>query len=64
MRETQILAALGQGENTIAGMVARLYADLNPALKPAAALTVRAHLEHLMEEGKVLRDGERYDRVV
>ncbi len=62
MRETQILAALGQGENTIAGMVARLYAGLNPALMPAAALTVRAHLDHLLDEGKVFREGERYRR--
>jgi glyoxylase-like metal-dependent hydrolase (beta-lactamase superfamily II) len=62
MRETQILACLGQGENSIAGMVARLYAGLDPALQPAAALTVRAHLEHLIEEGRAVRDGERYHR--
>jgi glyoxylase-like metal-dependent hydrolase (beta-lactamase superfamily II) len=60
MREAQIMAALAQGETGITEMVARLYAGLNPALKPAAALTVQAHLEHLMEEGKVMRDGGGY----
>jgi glyoxylase-like metal-dependent hydrolase (beta-lactamase superfamily II) len=58
MREAQIAACLERQDENIAGIVARLYADLNPALIFAAALTVQAHLEHMMEEGRVARDGE------
>jgi hypothetical protein len=46
--------------DSIAAIQTRLYAGLKPALVPAAALTIRAHLEHMMEEGRVSRDGERY----
>jgi glyoxylase-like metal-dependent hydrolase (beta-lactamase superfamily II) len=60
MREGQIAGCLARGENSITGLVARLYAGLKPELVPAARLTVRAHLEHMLEEGKVSRDGEAY----
>jgi glyoxylase-like metal-dependent hydrolase (beta-lactamase superfamily II) len=60
MREGQIAAVLTQGETSIAAIQARLYAGLKPALVPAALLTVRAHLEHMIEDGKVARDGEIY----
>jgi glyoxylase-like metal-dependent hydrolase (beta-lactamase superfamily II) len=60
MREAQILASLERGEDTTLAIVARLYAELASALRPAAALTVRAHLEHLIEQGRVVREGERY----
>jgi glyoxylase-like metal-dependent hydrolase (beta-lactamase superfamily II) len=60
MREGQIAAVLTQGESSIAAIQARLYAGLKPALVPAALLTVRAHLEHMIEDGKVARDGEIY----
>jgi glyoxylase-like metal-dependent hydrolase (beta-lactamase superfamily II) len=60
MREAQIAACLAQGYETIPDIVAKLYAGLNPSLTHAAALTVQAHLEHLMEEAKVSRQGEHY----
>ena len=60
MREAQIGACVVQGYETIPDIVAKLYAGLSPALGTAAALTVQAHLEHLMENGKVARQGDHY----
>ena len=60
MREAQISTCLKSGAATIPGLVAKLYAGLVPALVPAAALTVQAHLEHLIEQGQAVRDGENY----
>jgi glyoxylase-like metal-dependent hydrolase (beta-lactamase superfamily II) len=60
MREAQIAGLLARGYETIPDMVAKLYAGLSPALTHAAALTVEAHLEHLMEKGKASRQGEHY----
>lgn len=51
MRESAILATLSGGERSIAEIVARVYASLDPALLPAAALSALAHLEHLVERG-------------
>lgn len=47
-REQTILACLDDGVDTIPGIVGRLYGKLDMALKEAAALSVRAHLEHLI----------------
>jgi hypothetical protein len=62
MRENQIGRALGRGLGTVPELVAVLYAGLKPALHRAAALTVEAHLQHMLEEGKIraLPDG-RYE---
>ena len=60
MREAQIAGCLTRGTDTIAAIVAKLYAALQPMLTRAAALTVQAHLEHMIEEGKAARNGERY----
>ena len=46
-REQTILACLDDGVSTIPGIVGRLYGTLDTELKEAAALSVRAHLEHL-----------------
>lgn len=43
-REQQILALLGQGTGAIAALVEQMYVGLDPRLKPAAALSVEAHL--------------------
>jgi glyoxylase-like metal-dependent hydrolase (beta-lactamase superfamily II) len=51
MREEQILAALADGVGAIDDIVARLYVELHPALRWAAALTVQAHLEKLAADG-------------
>lgn len=59
LRAAQIASCIRRGADTVPAIVSRLYADVAPALHKAAALTVRAHLEHLMEEGRVvaLADG-------
>ncbi len=60
MREAQVSSALARGADTIAAIVARLYPGLAPALLPAAALTIQAHLEHMIDEQKAARDGGVY----
>lgn len=58
-RERQILAGLAAGDRTPAGLVARVYADVDPVLHPAAERSVRAHLDKLAAEGRVeFRAGE------
>ncbi len=56
-REAEILACLERGIATIPGMVATIYADVAPALHPAAARSVLAHLIHLVESGRIVCDG-------
>ncbi len=51
-REDQILAALAAGDADIRTMVRRIYADVDPGLHPAAALSVHAHLIHLVETNR------------
>jgi glyoxylase-like metal-dependent hydrolase (beta-lactamase superfamily II) len=58
MREAAILARVAQGARTIPDIVALIYADVDPKLHAAAALSTRAHLDHLAERGRVtVRDG-------
>ncbi|MCX2723681.1 MBL fold metallo-hydrolase [Roseibium salinum] len=52
-REASILEELAAGPATIAQIVARLYVEVDPALHPAAALSVFAHLEDLAARGLV-----------
>jgi glyoxylase-like metal-dependent hydrolase (beta-lactamase superfamily II) len=51
MRDTQIIDAIASGCRTVEDIVARIYPGLSSSLTPAAADTVRAHLEKLREEG-------------
>jgi hypothetical protein len=37
-------------------VVARVYAEVDPVLHPAAELSVRAHLVKLVREGRVFAD--------
>jgi glyoxylase-like metal-dependent hydrolase (beta-lactamase superfamily II) len=60
MREGQIASCLARGDDDVPAIVAKLYAGLAPTLVKAAELTVTAHLEHMMEKGRVARDGHRY----
>ncbi|MFQ5899244.1 MAG: MBL fold metallo-hydrolase [Candidatus Methylomirabilia bacterium] len=53
LRERQILEALGDGLRTIPEMVARIYAEVSPALHSAAALSVHSHLIKLTKDGRV-----------
>lgn len=61
MRETKILGALSAaGTATAAELVALAYDDVSPAIWPIAKLSVDAHLEKVVREGKVAaadRDG-------
>jgi len=52
-REQTILACLDEGVCTIPRIVARLYGALDADLKEAAALSVLAHLEHLIARDMV-----------
>ncbi len=67
VREAQVLAALADGPRTAAAMVAAIYAEVDPALHPAAALSVTAHLLKLEREGRVVRsdaaEGEAWRRL-
>lgn len=59
-RERQIVACIRDGHATIAEMVARMYADVDKRLHPAASRSVLAHLIQLEDEGRVVNDGGRY----
>jgi glyoxylase-like metal-dependent hydrolase (beta-lactamase superfamily II) len=50
-REAQIRACLARGVLDVEALVDAIYAGLDPALRPAAALTVRAHLDKIRAEG-------------
>lgn len=55
-REEQVLAGLREGPSTVAALVAVIYADVDPQLHPAAALSVTAHLQKLEREQRVRRE--------
>ena len=59
-RERQVLAAVADGLATIPQMVARMYADVDVRLHPAASRSVLAHLIKLEQEGRVTQAGGRY----
>jgi glyoxylase-like metal-dependent hydrolase (beta-lactamase superfamily II) len=58
MRERSILHRLSAGDCLIPQIVGALYRDVDPRLHGAAALSVFAHLEHLIEQGRAGADGE------
>lgn len=53
MRESAIYGCLENGDRFIPQIVARIYSDLDPKLESAAALSVLAHLERLVDRGRV-----------
>ncbi|MEX0838071.1 MAG: MBL fold metallo-hydrolase, partial [Parvibaculum sp.] len=57
-RERQILKQLASGKTRIADMVPVMYAAVDKRLHPAAARSVFAHMEHLVERGLVAADGK------
>jgi glyoxylase-like metal-dependent hydrolase (beta-lactamase superfamily II) len=59
-RERQVLACIHDGLSTIPEMVARMYADVDKRLHPAASRSVLAHLIQLEGEGRIVNDGGRY----
>lgn len=56
-REAAILQRLESGDETIAEMVGRIYEGIDARLHPAAALSVFAHLEDMIERGLARSDG-------
>ena len=60
LREVQIVEAMRQGDSGIAGLVDRLYPDIAPALRGAASQQVKAHLDHLVEQGALTRGAGGY----
>jgi glyoxylase-like metal-dependent hydrolase (beta-lactamase superfamily II) len=59
-REQQIIHALKNGRNTIGDITQMIYVDVSPALQRVAEFSVQAHLEKLMRENRVKREGARY----
>jgi len=57
-REESIVTRLRRGDRTIAEIVKANYADTDPQLHPAAAMSTLAHIEHLIEQGRVSTPGE------
>lgn len=57
-REAEIVGVLEDGPTVVEEIVIRLYPDVQPQHRHAARATVRAHLERLMDAGRVTREGE------
>ncbi len=55
-REQAILHAIVRGQNTIRRIVPDVYQGIATHLIPAATLSVQAHVEHLIEKGRVACD--------
>ena len=53
MREEAIYNRVKTGDRTIGEIVASIYSDVDPRLHAAAGLSTLAHLEHLIEAGKI-----------
>jgi glyoxylase-like metal-dependent hydrolase (beta-lactamase superfamily II) len=59
-RERQVLSALTAGADAPPAIRALVYEDLDPRLHLAAEGSVLAHLAKLVDEGRVIVEGERY----
>ena len=57
MRERAIRERIRGGDRKIADMVAAIYRDTDPRLHGAAALSVLAHIEDLVERGEIATEG-------
>jgi len=53
MREEAIRARVEQGARSVEEIVAAIYAEVDPRLHGAAALSTTAHLDHLVQQGKL-----------
>lgn len=53
MRERRLLAALERGERSRATLLAEAWSDVPAALRPAAEMVMRAHLDKLEAEGRL-----------
>jgi glyoxylase-like metal-dependent hydrolase (beta-lactamase superfamily II) len=60
-RETQVVGALAaRGPSTVDDLVSAIYTDVAPGLVPMAARNVRAHLEKLVNDGRVTERQSRW----
>ena len=59
-REALIVGALSDASRTIPEIVSKVYTDVPEALHKLAALSVQAHLEKLVAEGRVTSEAERF----
>jgi glyoxylase-like metal-dependent hydrolase (beta-lactamase superfamily II) len=58
-REQRLVAALGGGGRTVDELLDEVWDDASPALRPAAAVTLAAHLDKLADEGRLPEGVER-----
>jgi glyoxylase-like metal-dependent hydrolase (beta-lactamase superfamily II) len=58
-RERRLVAALGDGLRTADELIDRVWSDAPAALRPAATVTLAAHLDKLDDEGRLPADVER-----
>jgi hypothetical protein len=56
-RERQIAVCLNDGITRIPEMVAVIYSEIDKRLHPAAAMSVLAHLRHMVATGRAVTDG-------
>ena len=56
-RERQIEECIRRGIDHIPDMVAVIYSEIDKKLHPAAAMSVLAHLQHMIATGRVATDG-------
>lgn len=61
-RERALLDALAAGARTIDELLDRAWADAPPLLRPAATITLAAHLDKLADEGRLPAGVERPER--
>lgn len=60
MREAAVLAAVQAGRQGVPAITEAAYPGLPEGLKAAAQLSVRAHLEHLISQGRIALEGALY----
>jgi glyoxylase-like metal-dependent hydrolase (beta-lactamase superfamily II) len=58
-RERRLIEALDRGERTVQELLDDVWSDAPPMLRPAAAVTLAAHLDKLADEGKLPEGVER-----
>ena len=58
-RERRLVEALAEGRRGAAELLDRAWSDVPAVLRPAAAITLAAHLDKLAEEGRLPEDVER-----
>jgi glyoxylase-like metal-dependent hydrolase (beta-lactamase superfamily II) len=60
-RERRLIEALGEGQRSVAELLDRVWAEVPEVLRPAARVTLAAHLDKLEEEGALPPGVERPD---